>query len=156
MVRYEGEKMSKSLGNLIWARDLLGQHTPDAVRLLVTAHPYHETWDYDEAELAPADRLAGLLLQAARATSGGDAPLEPGDAVERFEAALDDNLNTREALAALEGLGERIVTAAADGRAVADAQATLRRLGRVFGLRFGGTIEPRVQVGWEKHLQRFQ
>jgi len=28
-------------------------------------------------------------------------------------------------------------------------------LGR-FGLRFGGTIEPRVQVGWEKHLQRFQ
>lgn len=156
MVRYEGEKMSKSLGNLIWARDLLGQHTPDAVRLLVTAHPYHETWDYDEAELAPADRLAGLLLQAARATSGGDAPLEPGDAVERFEAALDDNLNTREALAALKGLGERIVTAAADGRAVADAQATLRRLGRVFGLRFGGTIEPRVQVGWEKHLQRFQ
>ena len=39
MVRYQGEKMSKSLGNLIWARDLLQSHTADAVRILVTAIP---------------------------------------------------------------------------------------------------------------------
>jgi len=156
MVRYEGEKMSKSLGNLVWARDLLGQHTPDAVRLLVNAHPYHETWEYDEVELGPADRRADLLLQAATAESGDGDALALGDVVERFEAAMDDDLNTRVALDTLEGLGESILQASAAGRSVRDAQGTLRRLGNVFGLRFDGTIEPRVQVGWERHLQRFQ
>ncbi len=156
MVRYEGEKMSKSLGNLIWARDLLGQHTPDAVRLLVNVHPYHETWEYDAAELGPADCRAELLLQAATAPSGGAGALALGDVVERFEAAMDDDLNTRDALAVLDGLGESILQASGVGCSVGEAQATLRRLGTVFGLRFGGTIEPRVQVGWEKHLQRFQ
>ena len=155
MVRYEGEKMSKSLGNLVWARDLLGRHTPDSVRLLVTAHPYHETWEYDEAEMGPADRLAELLIRAVTAPSGAGDPLEVSASVERFEAAMDDDLNTREALAVLGGLSERILEASGADRSVAEAQTALRRLGQVFGLRCGGTIEPRVQVGWEKHLQRF-
>jgi L-cysteine:1D-myo-inositol 2-amino-2-deoxy-alpha-D-glucopyranoside ligase len=156
MVRYEGEKMSKSLGNLIWARDLLGHHTPDAIRLMVNAHPYHETWDYDEAELAPADRLAEQLLVAVGAPSGAEAALVVDDAVARFEQALDDNLDTRRALGVLEDLSEQIIEAAADGQSVAEAQETLRRLSRVFGLRLDGPIEPRVQAGWERHLQRFQ
>ena len=74
----------------------------------------------------------------------------------RFEEALDDNLNTRQALAALEDFSERIIEAANDGQSVAEAQEALRRLCRVFGLRLDGTFEPRVQVGWERHLQRFQ
>ena len=156
MVRYEGEKMSKSLGNLIWARDLLAHHTPDAIRLMVNAHPYHETWEYDEAELAPADRLAEQLLVAVAAPSGAEAALVVDDAVARFEQALDDNLDTRRAIGVLEDLSEQIIEAAADGQAVAEAQETLRRLCKVFGLRLDGPIEPRVQAGWERHLQRFQ
>lgn len=156
MVRYQGEKMSKSLGNLIWARDLLAHHSPDAIRLMVNAHPYYETWEYDEAEMDPADRLSEQLLIAVSAPSGEEAPLPVGDAVTRFEEALDDNLNTRQALAALEDFSERIIEAANDGQSVAEAQEALRRLCRVFGLRLDGTFEPRVQVGWERHLQRFQ
>ena len=155
MVRYEGEKMSKSLGNLIWARDLLQDHTPDAVRILTTTHPYHETWEYDPAELAPADALAERLLRAATAPSGSGDPLSADEARSAFEAALDDNLNSRVALQALGSLADSINIAVQQGASVADAQSDLRELGKVFGLRFDGEIEPRVIEGWTAHYQRF-
>ncbi len=111
MVRYEGEKMSKSLGNLIWARDLLQSHSADAVRILVNGHPYHETWEYNAAELAPADDLAARLLAGAQAVGGAGVALDPVVAVTAFEAALDDNLNTPAALVALGELADGIVAA---------------------------------------------
>jgi len=155
MVRYQGEKMSKSLGNLIWARELLQEHTPDAVRLLVTAHPYHETWSYDPAELEPADARAALLAQAARAEGGWrDEPPTDGY-VAAFCAAMDDNLDSRSALESLDTLARDILKAATEGRNVQAAQATLRRLGTVFGLTMGGEIEPRVSDGWDAHHARF-
>jgi L-cysteine:1D-myo-inositol 2-amino-2-deoxy-alpha-D-glucopyranoside ligase len=155
MVRYQGEKMSKSLGNLIWARDLLKDYSADTVRLLVNAHPYHETWEYNAAELGPANDLAGRLLHAATAFGGEGSPLAAEDSVAAFEAALDDNLNTRAALAVLGHLADRIIAGAAQGQAVGAAQAQLRKLGQVFGLRFDGDIEPRVRQGWDAHYQRF-
>ena len=156
MVRYQGAKMSKSLGNLIWARDLLREHTPDAVRLLVNAHPYHETWEYEAAELGPADELAARLLQAVQVCGGGGAFLDPARWVRAVEAALDDNLNTRQALHALGKLADAIIEGTARGEAVADAQDALRRLGGIFGLRFDGEIESRVQGGWQEHYRRFE
>lgn len=155
MVCYQGEKMSKSLGNLIWVRDLLAKHSADAVRLLVHAHPYHETWEYTDAELEPADRLAARLLDAAASPGGNGPTLDAGDDVAAFEAAMDANLDTRAALGALGALAERIVTAAALGRDVRAAQAALRRLGAVLGLRFDGDVEPRVREGWGEHYRRF-
>ncbi|MHB0859040.1 MAG: cysteine--tRNA ligase [Anaerolineae bacterium] len=155
MVRYQGEKMSKSLGNLIWARDLLQAHSADVVRLLVNAHPYYETWEYDASELVQAGALGAKLLQAVRASGGKGPAVEGTEVRDAFEAALDDNLNTRTALAALENLADEIVAAASVGRDVSEAQATLRDLGTVFGLRFGQDVEPRVREGWERHLQRF-
>jgi len=155
MVRYQGEKMSKSLGNLIWARDLLQEHTPDAVRLLVTAHPYHETWSYDAAELGPADARASLLLKAARAASGSGAELPAGEAVAAFRAAMDENLDTRSALQVLERSASDILAAVDQGRSVQAAQETLRQLGTVFGLTLDGEIESRVARGWDGHHARF-
>ena len=156
MVRYQGEKMSKSLGNLIWARDLLKEHSPDAVRILVNSHPYHETWEYDAAELDPADELATRLLRAATVPSGRRRALPTEDFVAAFEQALDENLNTRAALAALGRLADWILAASREGRSVAKAQATLRKLGAVFGLRLDGDIEPRVRQVWAEHALRFQ
>lgn len=156
MVRYQGEKMSKSLGNLIWARDLLQQHSADAVRILVNLHPYHETWEYDAAELPPADTLAERLLRAARAEGGSGSELDVADDVQAFEAALDDNLNTRQALGALDRLATRILAASEQGRAIGQAQGILLKLGTVFGLQLGRGLEPRVQQGWSQHRQRFE
>jgi len=155
MVRYQGEKMSKSLGNLIWARDLLQMHTADAVRVLVNGHPYHETWEYDVTELDPADALAARLLRGATIRGGNSKPVPTDAAVASFEAAMNENLNTRAALAVLGNLADQIIAGAEAGRTVVAAQNTLRKLGTVFGLRFDGEIEPRVQQGWQAHYQRF-
>ena len=54
MVRYEGEKMSKSLGNLIMARDLLQDYSANAIRAYLLSHHYRTPWDYDQAGLAQA------------------------------------------------------------------------------------------------------
>ena len=155
MVRYEGEKMSKSLGNLVWARDLLREHSADAVRILVNRHPYYETWEYTDKELPAADALADKLLQAARVEGGRGMELSPEEAIVALEEALNDNLNTRQALAALEDLAERILTAARRGQAVHEAQKALHKLGGIFGLRLGKEIEPRVRQGWQTHYQKF-
>jgi len=133
MVRYQGEKMSKSLGNLIWARDLLREHTADAVRILTTTHPYYETWEYDASELAPADDLAARLLRAATVGGGMGAELDVSEPVAAFEAVMNDNLDTRRALSVLGELADAIVAVADQGRAIDAAQDTLRRLGGVFG-----------------------
>jgi L-cysteine:1D-myo-inositol 2-amino-2-deoxy-alpha-D-glucopyranoside ligase len=155
MVRYQGEKMSKSLGNLIWARDLLREYSADTIRLLVTLHPYDETWEYDAAELGPAQALAERLLAASQATGGAGPALAPEPFVAAFGSAMDDSLDTRAALEALDDLARQIVSAAQAGQAIEVAQAALRRMGTVFGLRLGDPIEPRVLAGWDKHLQRF-
>ena len=60
MVRLGGEKMSKSLGNLVFVSGLLAAGTdPMAIRLAILAHHYRADWDWTDAGLAAADaRLA--------------------------------------------------------------------------------------------------
>jgi L-cysteine:1D-myo-inositol 2-amino-2-deoxy-alpha-D-glucopyranoside ligase len=59
MVRYQGEKMSKSLGNLVFPRELFRDHEPAAVRLALLAHHWRSAWEWDPAELKEAtERLA--------------------------------------------------------------------------------------------------
>jgi L-cysteine:1D-myo-inositol 2-amino-2-deoxy-alpha-D-glucopyranoside ligase len=155
MVRYQGEKMSKSLGNLVWARDLMNQYNEDTVRILLSRHPYHQVWEYDAAELAPTQAMAQRLLEALAAPGGSGVPVPVARYVSEFEAAMDDNLATDRALAVLDGMARDIQHAAAAERDLSVAQATLRRLCAVFGLRLDGDIEPRVQQGWDLHYQRF-
>ncbi|HEX9114546.1 MAG TPA: cysteine--tRNA ligase, partial [Anaerolineae bacterium] len=162
MVHHDGEKMSKSLGNLVMISDLLQRTTADALRLYLAGHHYRDVWTHSEAALAEAGRGASLLAAAAgtTATAGrgaGAAPLDPGPAEAALVAALDDDLDTPTALAALLDLGRHILTAAAAGVDVAAAQTVLRRAAAIFGLRLdAGEPEPRVQDGWGEHLTRFE
>ncbi len=100
MVRMDGEKMSKSLGNLVFVSELRKLWDPRAIRLGVIGHHYRRPWDWDGGIMpAAADRLA--RWQAATATAGdGDAAL---DAV---RAALDDDLDTPAAVAAVDEAAE--------------------------------------------------
>jgi L-cysteine:1D-myo-inositol 2-amino-2-deoxy-alpha-D-glucopyranoside ligase len=85
MVAYAEEKMSKSLGNLVFVRDLLTRHAPETIRRAQLRHRYHEDWEFHE----------GDLIDALDPTEG------PDDA-EAFFAALDDDLDTPAALAVLD------------------------------------------------------
>jgi L-cysteine:1D-myo-inositol 2-amino-2-deoxy-alpha-D-glucopyranoside ligase len=91
MVAQDGEKMSKSLGNLTFVGELAERHPPAAIRRTLLRHHYRREWEFDEAEVAAdADATA-----AARATRG------PADRA-AFLAALDEDLQTPRALAILE------------------------------------------------------
>ncbi|TXH45186.1 MAG: cysteine--1-D-myo-inosityl 2-amino-2-deoxy-alpha-D-glucopyranoside ligase [Actinobacteria bacterium] len=59
LVGYQGQKMSKSLGNLVFVSDLRAQHDAMAVRLVLLDHHYREDWEYRDGDLAAAElRLA--------------------------------------------------------------------------------------------------
>ncbi len=106
----EGEKMSKSAGNFYTLRDLLDQgHSPVAVRYLLASVHYRRQLNFTMAGLEQAQaalqRVDDFLLRVREVPDGADdeQPLE--DLVARaragFEAGLEDDLNTSEALAAL-------------------------------------------------------
>jgi cysteinyl-tRNA synthetase len=115
MVRLDGEKMSKSLGNLILVRDLLSQYSADAIRVLLLSHHYRDPWEYSVEDMRAAQALADRLAAAAAPPEDAltrdrdiDTALD-GDTVVaqarlELEAALEDDFHTERALEALDRL----------------------------------------------------
>ncbi|HVA22931.1 MAG TPA: cysteine--tRNA ligase [Chloroflexota bacterium] len=122
MVRLHGEKMSKSLGNLVLARELLERHSAAAVRLHLLSFPYREGWDFVEADMAPYDELAAQVAELRRPA---EHQLAAGDA---FAAALDDNMDTPRAITLLR----QCVDSARRGNA--EAANRLSAYADIFGL----------------------
>ncbi len=128
------EKMSKSLGNLVSIRDVVEQHGADAFRLFVLNSHYRMPLTWTEESIGASARGAERLSRAAWATGGeGDAP-DISAFRERFYEAMDDDLNTPQALAALFDMAREINRAAGEGGGVSEACALLRELGGVLGL----------------------
>jgi L-cysteine:1D-myo-inositol 2-amino-2-deoxy-alpha-D-glucopyranoside ligase len=75
MVRHQGEKMSKSLGNLVFPRDLLRDHEPAAVRLTLLAHHWRSEWEWDPAELKEAAERLSAWRQACGQPRAPNAPV---------------------------------------------------------------------------------
>ena len=105
----EGQKMSKSLGNFYTLRDLLKMgHAPEAIRYLLASVPYRKqlnfTFDGLKSAATAIDRLRNfkLRLETDRFAEGRHEALEARAAAasQAFTAAIDDDLNTAEALAA--------------------------------------------------------
>jgi L-cysteine:1D-myo-inositol 2-amino-2-deoxy-alpha-D-glucopyranoside ligase len=109
LVAYEGEKMSKSLGNLVLVSRLRESGVdPRAIRLTILAHHYRSNWEWTDAVLAEAtDRLA--RWSAAVSTSSGDAShaastqaLSAMDLIADMRMALNNDLDTPGALGVLD------------------------------------------------------
>jgi L-cysteine:1D-myo-inositol 2-amino-2-deoxy-alpha-D-glucopyranoside ligase len=98
MLRFQGEKMSKSLRNLVLVRDLLQRYDADSIRVLLLRHHYRESWEYTEDQLADAAAWTRHLQQAVRRSRTATA----GRAHPTVRAALDDDLDTPRALGLLE------------------------------------------------------
>jgi L-cysteine:1D-myo-inositol 2-amino-2-deoxy-alpha-D-glucopyranoside ligase len=82
MVRLGGEKMSKSLGNLVFLSELVARGTePAAVRLALLAHHYSDDWDWTDAGLAAAERRLEAWRAAVATTAGRHAAVAGGGAV---------------------------------------------------------------------------
>jgi L-cysteine:1D-myo-inositol 2-amino-2-deoxy-alpha-D-glucopyranoside ligase len=106
MVKLDGTKMSKSLGNLVFVSELVKDWDPMAVRLAIVGHRYRDNWEwYDRLMPAATERLE-------RWRGAG-----PGDgALDEVRSALDDDLDTPRAVAAIDEAASRregVSTAAA-------------------------------------------
>jgi L-cysteine:1D-myo-inositol 2-amino-2-deoxy-alpha-D-glucopyranoside ligase len=133
-VDYQGEKMSKSLGNLVFVRDVLADYHPDALRLYLFSHHYREPWEYIDDELDEWASLAEDLREAVDFPAYGvEEVLDVSLFRDRFYNALDDDLNTPIAIEALREIGAAILEAPEDDD-VSEAQATLRELSGILGL----------------------
>jgi cysteinyl-tRNA synthetase len=149
--------MSKSLGNLVMVRDLLQNWPADALRVYLVSHHYRQVWSYSQDELEQAGQIATRLIESVRLSGGMGESLDYHPHRLSFLDALDDDLDTQSALLAVENLAREIQDAAQAGQDVQRAQAELRELGGVLGLRLDEeSAEPGVIAGWNKHLQRFQ
>ncbi len=135
-VKMGEEKMSKSLGNFITIRDGLNKVGGDGLRLWILTSHYRKPLTFSEDTLdaarAGADRLR-TAARAARVDGEGGIDLEAFRA--RFTTAMDDDLNTPQALAVLFDLAKEINRARDEGRGMAAAQALLLEIGDVLGLR---------------------
>ncbi|GAA4868470.1 cysteine--tRNA ligase [Luteimonas vadosa] len=111
MLTFGGAKMSKSIGNIEKVHDLVRAHPPEALRLALLSAHYRQPLEWSDAlveqSVRTLDRLYGTLRDLA------DVPAEaeiPGS----VEAALDDDLNTPQALAELAAIAGEARKAASD------------------------------------------
>ncbi len=108
MVRMDGEKMSKSLGNLVFVSELSKDWDPRSIRLACVGHHYRDSWEWH----------ADLMGVATERLSSWVAAGAGGAALDQVRAALDEDLDTPGAVAAIDA-------AAAKGLGVSEAAALL-------------------------------
>jgi cysteinyl-tRNA synthetase len=134
----DNEKMSKSLGNFFTTREVLAKvKHPEVLRFFLLSSHYRGPMNYSPDQLDQAEAGLNRLYTALRdvAVVGGELH-EPTRATVQFEAAMDDDLNTPEAIAVLQGLARELNTAQSGGdvhkaRLLA---GELRALGHVLGV----------------------
>ena len=158
-----GEKMSKSLGNFYTLRDLLAKgYKPSAIRYLLASVPYrrHLNFTFDGLHQAQQsiDRLRNFRLRLAQESfsAGGNAAFQDRAraACQAFEDAMDDNLNTAEALGAVFAMVRDGNTAMDQGEFRTGDRAafldTLDRWDRIFCVLDDNDHEKLVKFGFIK------
>ena len=163
MMQLAGEKMSKSLGNLVTIEEFLAKHEGDVLRMMILNSSYHNPLTFGDEIIAQAEKALERLRLALRPVTGGS--IFDGKAVETlrkqlnatrdgFTECMDDDFNTAGALGHLFEL-VRTINQAKDagvaGEIVAEGQSLLREVMVVFGLRserleIGGQATPFIEL----------
>ena len=119
MVAYEGTKMSKSLGNLVFVRNLRRMHDPRAIRLSLMAHHYRTGFEWFDYEIDDAITRLDRLVKAAQFPKGPN----PAPTLATVRAALDNDLDTATARDAIDLLASEIIAGTGDDAAAASGLA---------------------------------
>jgi cysteinyl-tRNA synthetase len=148
MLQLSGEKMSKSIGNLVTIDEFIARHEPDSLRMMVLNGSYRAPLSYSDDIIDAAerglDRLRMALKPAAAGAAGAPAEMlaaldkQTETAQQIFVQSMDDDFNSAGAMAGLFDLVRVINTARDAGATDANlrpAQMTLRTLSSVLGLR---------------------
>ncbi len=140
LLRLDEEKMSKSLGNIVSAKDALSKHSSDALRLFFLGSHYRNPLTYSEESIVAQERAAERLRYAIKEIpDGADWQIDPSPFREAFLAAMDDDLNTPQAIASLFDLAREINKSRVEGRSVSSAQNALKEMANILGLTLSDT-----------------
>jgi len=145
MLQLGGEKMSKSLGNLVTIEDFLSRHSADALRLMILNSGYRGPLTFTEDVIVQSERGLERMHSALRSELPGAKGAPSLAALDQqvqatrdgFGESMDDDFNSAGALAALFDLVREINQARADdatGAELKPAQDLLRELTGVLGL----------------------
>ncbi len=136
LLRLGGDKMSKSLGNLVSVEEALERFSPDAIRLYFLSSHYRSPLSYTDEGCAGMERSLDRLRHALGRDGGNGESPDAETYRRQFFEAMDDDLNTPRALAALFDLAREINRCSDAGQSVSAAQDSLRHLGGILGLTF--------------------
>jgi cysteinyl-tRNA synthetase len=134
-VRVNEEKMSKSLGNFFTVREVLKTlRDPEVLRFFLLSSHYSGPINYSAAQLTQADETLLGLYRSLKDADPCGAP--DAQAVERFRAAMDDDFNTPEAMAVIQGVAKELnqAKAASQAAVISSAASTLKYLGEILGI----------------------
>lgn len=143
LVAYEGEKMSKSLGNLVYVSDLRAEHPAAATRLALLRHHYRTAWEWQPQMLVEAaDELATLRVATQAAPARAAQPpavanLVPGGSLcAEVGACLDDDLDTPNAHKLIIDAARQL---AGRSESATEARADLAAAAALCGVSLGGS-----------------
>ncbi|MEA3334581.1 MAG: cysteine--tRNA ligase [Chloroflexota bacterium] len=150
MLQLSGEKMSKSLGNLVTVDDFLAGHEADVLRLLILSSHYRKPLSFNERVIADNERGLARLRTALKPPAGSQVSGQEVDALltavetarANYVTAMDDDFNTAGALGHIFDLVSainRARDAGIGGEPFETAQALIRELTGVLGLRLEET-----------------
>lgn len=151
-VRVDGEKMSKSLGNFFTIRDVLEKYQAEVVRYLLISRHYRSPINYAEDNLIEAkaglERFYQSLREYAEVEAWSVDALKGTHFYERFVAAMNDDFNTSEALAAMFDLVRTLNTTTKEGdiEQANELAGQLKGIGAIFGI-LQGDAEAFLKAG---------
>jgi len=138
-VRVDDEKMSKSLGNFFTIRDVLKKYHPEVVRYFLLSSHYRSPISYSEDNLMEAkgglERFYTALRPFASISAASLGDLKGSEYYQRFVGAMNDDFNSREALAVMYDLVREINTVAkTDIKQAEELVAELKGMGAVLDI----------------------
>ena len=132
LLKINGEKMSKSLGNFAMLKDLFISYHPEVLRYYLISSHYRSSLNFDQASLNQARSALIRLYQALASVQVEGSELDQ-DMIDKFSLVMDDDLNTPEALSVLFQLA-KLINRSSDAEKKIKYAATLKELSNILGL----------------------
>ncbi len=127
MVAYEGEKMSKSLGNLVFVRDLRTGHDPRAIRLALLSNHYRAGFEWFDSDIDKGEAMLERMIEAASCPSGPDSET----LLTQVREAIDDDLNLPKACEIIDDFAVKTIEGSGND---SDAKTALTKAAELLGV----------------------